>query len=106
MRQAARLQPSCGGARWGCQLLAGQRKTLERLCRYITRPALAILGACLAWGVDINLTRKVALKDANWIASVKGLVAGCVNLVLAFTLGETLPGGLTVLTAMTMVAAR
>jgi drug/metabolite transporter (DMT)-like permease len=65
-------------------------------------PALAILGACLAWGVDNNLTRKVALKDATWIASVKGLVAGCVNLVLAFTLGETLPGGLTVLTAMTV----
>ncbi len=25
----------------GCQLRAGQRKTLERLCRYIARPALA-----------------------------------------------------------------
>jgi drug/metabolite transporter (DMT)-like permease len=32
-------------------------------------PALSILGACLAWGVDNNLTRKVSLTDATWIAS-------------------------------------
>lgn len=54
-------------------------------------PALAILGACFAWGIDNNLTRKVSLTDATWIASVKGLVAGTVNLVLAFVLGTTLP---------------
>lgn len=41
-------------------------------------PALAVLGACLAWGVDNNLTRKVSLTDATWIAAVKGLVAGAV----------------------------
>src|SRR3546814_5242744 len=39
-------------------------------------PALAVLGACFAWGIDNNLTRKVSLTDATWIASVKGLVAG------------------------------
>ncbi|MFM1210701.1 EamA family transporter [Yersinia enterocolitica] len=54
-------------------------------------PTLAILGACFAWGIDNNLTRKVSLTDATWIASVKGLVAGVVNLALAFTLGATLP---------------
>ncbi|WP_443691245.1 DMT family transporter [Pseudomonas sp.] len=54
-------------------------------------PALAILGACFAWGIDNNLTRKVSLTDATWIASVKGLVAGTVNLVLAFVVGTTLP---------------
>jgi len=57
-----------------------------------TWPALAVLGACLAWGIDNNLTRKVSLADATWIASVKGLVAGGANLVLAFFLGATLPG--------------
>lgn len=46
-------------------------------------PSLAILGACLAWGLDNNLTRKVSLNDAAWIASIKGLVAGAVNLALA-----------------------
>ena len=54
-------------------------------------PALAILGACFAWGIDNNLTRKVSLADATWIAAVKGLVAGSVNLALAFMLGATLP---------------
>jgi drug/metabolite transporter (DMT)-like permease len=54
-------------------------------------PSLAILGACLAWGVDNNLTRKVALHDATWLAAVKGLIAGPVNLAIAFVLGSTLP---------------
>jgi multidrug transporter EmrE-like cation transporter len=50
-------------------------------------PTLAVLGACFAWGIDNNLTRKVALADATWIASVKGLVAGCVNFGLALSMG-------------------
>ncbi|ODU50516.1 MAG: hypothetical protein ABS92_02865 [Thiobacillus sp. SCN 63-374] len=54
-------------------------------------PALAILGACFAWGVDNNLTRMVSLTDATWIASVKGLVSGIVNLGLAFSLGASMP---------------
>jgi drug/metabolite transporter (DMT)-like permease len=49
-------------------------------------PAVAILGACLAWGVDNNLTRRVSLTDPTWIAAVKGLIAGSVNLALAFTM--------------------
>jgi drug/metabolite transporter (DMT)-like permease len=54
-------------------------------------PSLAVLGACLAWGIDNNLTRKVSLNDAVWIASVKGLVAGSVNLGLALALGADWP---------------
>ena len=54
-------------------------------------PALAVLGACLAWAIDNNLTRKVSLTDASWIAAVKGLVAGPVNLALAFAMGAALP---------------
>jgi drug/metabolite transporter (DMT)-like permease len=54
-------------------------------------PALAVLGACLAWGLDNNLTRKVSLADATWMAMVKGLAAGSVNLVIALTLGASLP---------------
>ena len=65
-------------------------------------PALAILGACLAWGLDNNLTRKVALADATWIAAVKGLVAGSVNLTLAFLLGDRLPDWLTTASAMSI----
>jgi drug/metabolite transporter (DMT)-like permease len=54
-------------------------------------PALSVLGACLAWGIDNNLTRRVSLSDATWIAAIKGLVAGAVNLMLAFYLGASLP---------------
>lgn len=48
---------------------------------------LAVLGACLAWGVDNNLTRRVSLHDASWLAAVKGLAAGSVNLLLAWATG-------------------
>ena len=52
---------------------------------------LAIAGACLCWAIDNNLTRKVSLTDATWIAAVKGMAAGSVNLFLAFALGSQLP---------------
>jgi len=54
-------------------------------------PSLAVLAACLGWAIDNNLTRKVSLTDASWLAAVKGLVAGPTNLILAFVLGSTLP---------------
>lgn len=63
-------------------------------------PSLAVLGACLAWGIDNNLTRRVALTDASWLAAVKGLIAGPTNLVLAFALGATLPPALNIAAAM------
>jgi drug/metabolite transporter (DMT)-like permease len=55
------------------------------------QPALLVLGACLAWAVDNNLTRKVSLADASWIAMVKGLAAGVTNLLLALALGARWP---------------
>jgi len=54
-------------------------------------PTLAVLGACFAWGIDNNLTRKISLTDATWIASMKGLVSGTVNLIIAFSLGASMP---------------
>ena len=63
-------------------------------------PALWVLGACLAWGLDNNFTRKVAHADAAWITSVKGLVAGSVNLGLALALGASLPSGMQAAAAM------
>jgi drug/metabolite transporter (DMT)-like permease len=53
--------------------------------------ALLIVGACLCWSVDNNLTRKVSANDAMVIACLKGLVAGPVNLGIAFATGATLP---------------
>src|SRR5436190_9896897 len=53
---------------------------------------LAIVGACLAWAVDNNFTRKVSAGDPVQIALVKGLVAGSVNTGLGLALGAKLPG--------------
>jgi drug/metabolite transporter (DMT)-like permease len=55
-------------------------------------PALAVIAACLAWAIDNNLTRKVALADARYVAMVKGLAAGATNTALALALGAELPG--------------
>ncbi|WP_445326840.1 EamA family transporter [Sphingobium sp. AN558] len=52
---------------------------------------LAIAGACFAWGIDNNLTRKLSGADPVPIAMLKGLAAGVVNLVLALTLAASLP---------------
>ena len=52
---------------------------------------LMIAGACLAWGIDNNLTRKLSSADPVQIAMIKGSVAGTVNLLLAFALGAELP---------------
>ena len=54
-------------------------------------PSLAIVGACLAWALDNNLTRKVALADATQVAMLKGLAAGATNVVLARVAGEPFP---------------
>lgn len=53
--------------------------------------ALAVAGACLAWGIDNNLTRKLSAADPVQIAMLKGLVAGTVNLALALWHGAALP---------------
>ncbi|SMO83118.1 DMT family transporter [Propioniciclava tarda] len=63
-------------------------------------PSLAVLGACLCWGIDNNLTRAVSHADATWLAAVKGLVAGPVNLVIALVLGARWPGAPAVGAAM------
>src|SRR5262249_10516123 len=53
--------------------------------------AIAIAGACLAWGIDNNLTRKVSAGDPVQIAALKGFTAGTVNLIIALATGARLP---------------
>ena len=52
---------------------------------------LAIVGACVAWGLDNNLTRKVSLSDPLQIVQLKGLIAGPVMLALGLLAGDSLP---------------
>ena len=49
--------------------------------------SLLIAGACLAWGIDNNLARKLSASDPVQIAAVKGLVAGAVNTGVAIFVG-------------------
>lgn len=53
--------------------------------------ALAVAGACVCWGIDNNLTRKLSGSDPLQIAALKGLVAGSVNLGAAFAGGALVP---------------
>ncbi len=59
--------------------------------------SLAVVGACLAWGLDNNLTRKVSAADPVQIAMLKGLCAGSVNVVLGLLLGAKIPAAGTLL---------
>ncbi len=56
---------------------------------------LLIAGACLAWAIDNNLTRKVSAADPMQIAMVKGLVAGIANTAIALALGASMPSAAT-----------
>jgi len=53
--------------------------------------ALLILGACLCWAIDNNLTRKVSTNDAMLVACLKGLVAGTCSTALALLGGANWP---------------
>jgi drug/metabolite transporter (DMT)-like permease len=64
-------------------------------------PALAVIGACFCWAIDNNLMRRVAHADATFSAAFKGIVAGAVNLALAFFfLGAHAPAAAQVAGAM------
>ncbi|KVM46001.1 hypothetical protein WJ58_29930 [Burkholderia ubonensis] len=62
--------------------------------------ALLIVGACLCWAIDNNLTRKVSANDAMVIACMKGLVAGPVNIAVAVAAGASWPAAATTAAAM------
>lgn len=53
--------------------------------------SLAVIGGCLFWAFDNNLTRNISASDPVAITMIKGLVAGSVNLALALALGNALP---------------
>jgi drug/metabolite transporter (DMT)-like permease len=48
--------------------------------------------ACLAWGIDNNLTRRISTGDPVLIAAIKGLVAGSANIGIGIIAGRELPG--------------
>jgi drug/metabolite transporter (DMT)-like permease len=54
--------------------------------------SVLIVLACVSWGIDNNLTRKLSAADPLQIAMIKGLAAGAANLALALARGAPLPG--------------
>ena len=53
--------------------------------------SLAVIGACVFWSIDNNLTSLISDVDATAVAQVKGLVAGVVNVGLALLMGASFP---------------
>lgn len=70
----------------GAILLSWNGETLQ-----LDMGSLFIAAACLSWGIDNNLTRKLSSADPVQIAMIKGLVAGTTNLVLALGFGASMP---------------
>ncbi len=52
---------------------------------------VAVVGACIMWGLDNNLTRKVSLADPLQIVQLKGLIAGPVSIALGLWAGGSMP---------------
>jgi drug/metabolite transporter (DMT)-like permease len=67
-------------------------------------PTLAVLGACLAWAIDNNATRRIAHADASFIGLAKGLIAGSCNTAIALAAGASWPAPHALLAALAIGA--
>jgi drug/metabolite transporter (DMT)-like permease len=70
----------------GAILLAWTGKGLS-----LDNGGLLVALACLCWGVDNNLTRKLSSADPVQITMIKGIGAGAANFLLATASGAALP---------------
>lgn len=52
---------------------------------------MAIVGACLSWAIDNNLSQRLSLRDPTAVVQVKTACAGLTSLTLALASGHTLP---------------
>jgi drug/metabolite transporter (DMT)-like permease len=66
--------------------------------------AIFIMGACLMWALDNNITCSISGKDPYAIARVKGLCAGMTSVSLALILGERMPPGVPILGSLVLGA--
>ena len=70
----------------GALLLSWQGQSLR-----LDSGSIFIALACLSWGIDNNLTRKLSSADPVQLVIIKGIVAGGVNLGIAVWLGALFP---------------
>jgi drug/metabolite transporter (DMT)-like permease len=52
---------------------------------------MAIVGACLSWAIDNNLSQRLSLRDPTAVVLLKTAGAGLTSLALALATGHTLP---------------
>ncbi len=64
--------------------------------------AVGVLCACVFWGIDNNLTRSISARDPVMIVAIKGTVAGCFSLFIAFLLGNSLPSAFKILLSLAL----
>jgi len=53
--------------------------------------SLFVFGACLCWGIENNCTRRISNKNSIEIVVIKGTFSGLGSLIVALTVGESLP---------------
>ena len=56
------------------------------------RGSALVLGASVCWGFENNCTRMLSSKSSVQITTIKGIFSGLGSLVIALSLGETVPG--------------
>lgn len=58
---------------------------------HLNTGALFIAAACVMWGIDNNLTRKLSSANPVVVAMTKGIVAGTINITMALLRGAGVP---------------
>jgi drug/metabolite transporter (DMT)-like permease len=61
---------------------------------------LAVAGACLAWGIDNNLTQRLSLRDPLAVVALKGLGAAPISFAIASASGAAWPPARALLPAL------
>jgi len=61
---------------------------------------ICVAASCLAWGIDNNLTQRLALKDPVALVRAKTLGAGALNIAMAFARDVSLPATTSILVAL------
>lgn len=54
--------------------------------------SLFVLGAACCWGLENNCTRMLSSKSSVQITTIKGIFSGLGSLIVAFAVGEKIPG--------------
>jgi len=63
---------------------------------------LALVGACLSWALDNNLSQRLSLRDPVVVTRIKALGAGVCTTILAVIVGESFPRPIVIMAALVL----